>query len=83
MLMFGFFAGGHMLNFTVGNEIVKQKYISTPSSITNGFMFIGSGVIVSMLTLFTDHQMVLFAIFAILIATGILNYATKETYSKK
>ncbi|WP_353273922.1 hypothetical protein [Wolbachia endosymbiont (group A) of Ennomos erosarius] len=69
-----------MLNFTVGSEIVKRKYISTSSSIINGFMFIGSGVIVSMLALFTDHQM---ALFAILIATGILNYATKETYSKK
>ncbi len=46
-------------------------------------MFIGSGVIVSMLALFTDHKMELFAIFAILIVAGILNYATKETYSKK
>ncbi|MGL5028678.1 MAG: MFS transporter, partial [Wolbachia pipientis] len=75
--------GGHMLNFTVGSEIVKRKYISTSSSIINGFMFIGSGVIVSMLALFTDHKMALFAIFAILIVAGILNYATKETYSKK
>lgn len=83
MLMFGFFAGGHMLNFTVGSEIVKRKYISTSSSIINGFMFIGSGIIVSMLALFTDHKMALFAIFAILIVAGILNYATKETYSKK
>ncbi|GFY79873.1 major facilitator family transporter [Trichonephila inaurata madagascariensis] len=73
MLMFGFFAGGHMLNFTVGSEIVKRKYISTSSSIINGFMFIGSGVIVSILALFTDYQMALFAIFAILIAAGILN----------
>lgn len=83
MLMFGFFSGGHMLNFTVGSEIVKRKYISTSSSIINGFMFIGSGVIVSMLALFTDYQMALFAIFAILIAAGILNYAIKETYPQK
>ncbi|WP_250296129.1 MFS transporter [Wolbachia endosymbiont of Oedothorax gibbosus] len=83
MLMFGFFAGGHMLNFTVGSEIVKRKYISTSSSIINGFMFIGSGVIVSMLALLADYQMALFAIFAILITAGILNYATKETYPKK
>lgn len=67
-----------MLNFTVGSEIVKRKYISTSSSIINGFMFIGSGVIVSMLALFTDHKMALFAIFAILIVAGILNYATKR-----
>lgn len=83
MLMFGFFAGGHMLNFTVGSEIVKRKYISTSSSIINGFIFIGSGVIVSMLALLADYQMALFAIFAILITAGILNYATKETYPKK
>ncbi|WP_341818475.1 hypothetical protein [Wolbachia endosymbiont (group B) of Ennomos erosarius] len=83
MLMFGFFAGGHMLNFTVGSEIVKRKYISTSSSIINGFMFIGSGVIVSMLALFTDYQMALFAIFVTLATASILNYATKETYPKK
>ncbi|WP_250294960.1 MFS transporter [Wolbachia endosymbiont of Oedothorax gibbosus] len=83
MLMFGFFAGGHMLNFTVGSEIVKRKYISTSSSIINGFMFIGSGVIVSMLALFTDHKMALFAIFAMLVTASILNYAIKETYPKK
>ncbi|MDX5462331.1 MAG: hypothetical protein O7157_02050 [Wolbachia endosymbiont of Tetragnatha montana] len=59
MLMFGFFAGEHMLNFTVGSEIVKRKYISTSSSIINGFMFIGSGVIVSMLALLADYQMAL------------------------
>ncbi|QOD38762.1 MFS transporter [Candidatus Wolbachia massiliensis] len=82
MLMFGFAAGGHMLNFTVGSEIVEQKYISTSSSIINGFMFIMSGVMVSMLALFTDHQMVLFAIFAMLVVAGVLNYATKETYLK-
>lgn len=80
MLMFGFAAGGHMLNFTVGSEVVKRRYISTSSSIINGFMFIASGIIVSMLALFTDHQMALFAIFAMLAAAGILNYATKETY---
>ncbi|WP_341808301.1 MFS transporter [Wolbachia endosymbiont (group E) of Neria commutata] len=80
MLMFGFAAGGHMLNFTVGSEIVKRRYISTSSSIINGFMFIASGIIVSMLALFTGHQMALFAIFAMLAAAGILNYATKETY---
>ncbi|WP_255324084.1 hypothetical protein [Wolbachia endosymbiont of Brugia malayi] len=28
-----------MLNFTVGSEIVKRKYISASSSIINGFMF--------------------------------------------
>lgn len=80
MLMFGFAAGGHMLNFTVGSEVVKRRYISTSSSIINGFMFIASGIIVSMLALFTDHQMALFTIFAMLAAAGILNYATKETY---
>ncbi|QMV47433.1 MFS transporter [Wolbachia pipientis] len=83
MLMFGFFAGGHMLNFTVGGEIVKRKYISTSSSIINGFMFIVSGIIVSMLALFTNHQMALFAIFAMLAVASILNYATEETYPKK
>ncbi|MBC6686299.1 MFS transporter [Wolbachia pipientis] len=83
MLMFGFFAGGHMLNFTVGSEIVKRKYISTSSSIINGFMFIVSGIIVSMLALFTNHQMALFAIFAMLAVASILNYATEETYPKK
>jgi MFS family permease len=83
MLMFGFFAGGHMLNFTVGSEIVKRKYISTSSSIINGFMFIISGIIVSMLALFTDHQMALFAIFVMLAVASILNYATEETYPKK
>jgi MFS family permease len=83
MLMFGFFAGGHMLNFTVGSEIVKRKYISTSSSIINGFMFIVSGIIVSMLALFTDHQMALFAIFVMLAVASILNYATEETYPKK
>ncbi|MGL9758673.1 MAG: hypothetical protein ACR5LA_07665 [Wolbachia sp.] len=83
MLMFGFFAGGHMLNFTVGSEIVKRKYISTSSSIINGFMFIMSGIIASTLALFTDHQMALFAVFAMLAVASILNYATKETYPKK
>jgi MFS family permease len=82
MLMFGFAAGGHMLNFTVGSEIVKQRYISTSSSIINGFMFIASGIIVSVLALFTDHQMALFAIFAMLTTASILNYTTKETYLK-
>ncbi|WP_395462778.1 nitrate/nitrite transporter [Wolbachia endosymbiont of Cantharis cryptica] len=77
MLMFGFAAGGHMLNFTVGSEIVKRKYISTSSSIINGFMFIVSGIIVSMLALFTDHKMALFAIFAMLAIASILNYATE------
>jgi MFS family permease len=83
MLMFGFFAGGHMLNFTVGSEIVKRKYISTSSSIINGFMFIVSGIVVSMLALFTNHQVALFAIFAMLAVASILNYATEETYPKK
>ncbi|MGL9717507.1 MAG: MFS transporter [Wolbachia sp.] len=83
MLMFGFFAGGHMLNFTVGSETVKRKYISTSSSIINGFMFIMSGIIVSTLALFPDHKTALLAIFAMLVATSILNYATKETYPKK
>ncbi|WCR57644.1 MFS transporter [Wolbachia endosymbiont of Ctenocephalides felis wCfeJ] len=83
MLMFGFFAGGHMLNFTVGSEIVKQRYISTSSSIINGFMFIMSGIITSTLALFTDHYVALFSIFAMLIIASILNYATKETYNKK
>ncbi|APR98161.1 MFS transporter [Wolbachia endosymbiont of Folsomia candida] len=82
MLMFGFAAGGHMLNFTVGSEIVKRRYISTSSSIINGFMFIASGIIVSMLALFTDHQMALFAIFVMLAIASVLNYATKETYPK-
>ncbi|XCA32813.1 MAG: hypothetical protein ABS808_03105 [Wolbachia endosymbiont of Polyergus mexicanus] len=72
-----------MLNFTVGSEIVKRKYISTSSSIINGFMFIVSGIIVSMLALFTDHQMALFAIFVMLAVASILNYATEETYPKK
>jgi MFS family permease len=83
MLMFGVFAGGHMLNFTVGSEIVNRKIISTSSSIINGFMFIVSGIIVSMLALFTDHQMALFAIFVMLAVASILNYATEETYPKK
>ncbi|MFP3036351.1 MAG: MFS transporter [Wolbachia sp.] len=83
MLMFGFFAGGHMLNFTVGSEIVERKRISTSSSVINGFMFIVSGIIASTLALFTDHQMVLLTIFAALAAASILNYATKETYPKK
>lgn len=59
MLMFGFFAGGHMLNFTVGSEIVEQKYISTSSSVINGFMFVMSGILVSVLALFPDYQMAL------------------------
>lgn len=83
MLVFGFAAGGHMLNFTVGSEIVKRKYISTSSSIINGFMFVMSGVIASALALFTDHQMALLAIFAMLATASILNYATRETYPKK
>ncbi|MDR2609660.1 MAG: MFS transporter [Rickettsiales bacterium] len=83
MLMFGFFAGGHMLNFTVGSEIVERKYISTSSSVINGFMFIMGGIIASTLALFTDHQTALLVIFAMLAAAGILNYATKETYPKK
>lgn len=82
MLMFGFFAGGHMLNFTVGSEIVEQKYISTSSSIINGFMFVMSGILVSILALFSDHQMALFTIFAMLTFASIFNYATKETYYK-
>ncbi|MGL9732604.1 MAG: MFS transporter [Wolbachia sp.] len=83
MLMFGFFAGGHMLNFTVGSEIVEQKRISASLSIINGFMFIVSGIIILTLALFTDHQMALFTIFAALATASILNYATKETYPKK
>lgn len=83
MLMFGFFAGGHMLNFTVGSEIVERKHISTSSSVINGFMFIVGGIIASTLALFTDHQMALLAIFAALAAASILNYTTKETYPKK
>ncbi|UIP92309.1 MFS transporter [Wolbachia endosymbiont of Anopheles demeilloni] len=82
MLMFGFFAGGHMLNFTVGSEIVEQKYISTSSSIINGFMFVMSGILVSILAFFSDHQMALFTIFAMLTFASIFNYATKETYYK-
>ncbi|WP_168463783.1 MFS transporter [Wolbachia endosymbiont of Ctenocephalides felis wCfeT] len=82
MLIFGFAAGGHMLNFTVGSELVKQKYISTSSSVINGFMFIASGIIASTLAFFTDHQTALFVIFAMLVAAGVLNYATKETYPK-
>ncbi len=46
-------------------------------------MFIVSGIVVSMLALFTDHKMALFAIFAMLAVASILNYATKETYPKK
>ncbi|MEY2393600.1 MFS transporter [Wolbachia endosymbiont of Tettigetta isshikii] len=83
MLMFGFFAGGHMLNFTVGSEIVERKRISTSSSVINGFMFIVGGIIASTLALFTDHQVALLTIFAALAAASILNYATKETYHKK
>jgi MFS family permease len=83
MLMFGFFAGGHMLNFTVGSEIVERKRISTSSSVINGFMFIVGGIIASTLALFTDHQMALLTIFAALATASILNYATKETYPKK
>ncbi|MGL9718537.1 MAG: MFS transporter [Wolbachia sp.] len=83
MLMFGFFAGGHMLNFTVGSEIVERKRISTSSSIINGFMFIVGGIIASTLALFTDHQMALLTIFAALSAASILSYATKEIYPKK
>lgn len=83
MLVFGFAAGGHMLNFTVGSEIVKQKYISTSSSIINGFMFIAGGIIVSILALFTDHKMALFTIFAMLAVVSVLNYTTKETYPEK
>lgn len=82
MLMFGFFSGGHMLNFTVGSEIVEQKYISTSSSIINGFMFIVSGIVVSVLALFPDYQKALFTVFAMLAVASILNYATKETYYK-
>ncbi|MGL9762767.1 MAG: MFS transporter [Wolbachia sp.] len=83
MLMFGFFAGGHMLNFTVGSEIVERKRISTSSSVINGFMFIVGGIIASTLALFTDHQMALLTIFAALATASILNYAIKETYPKK
>ncbi|KLT22056.1 major facilitator family transporter [Wolbachia endosymbiont of Armadillidium vulgare str. wVulC] len=82
MLMFGFFSGGHMLNFTVGSEIVERKYISTSSSIINGFMFIVSGIVVSVLALFPDYQKALFTVFAMLAVASILNYATKETYYK-
>ncbi|MGL9731838.1 MAG: MFS transporter [Wolbachia sp.] len=83
MLMFGFFAGGHMLNFTVGSEIVERKRISTSSSVINGFMFIVGGIISSTLALFTDHQMAFLTIFAALATASILNYAIKETYPKK
>ncbi len=71
-----------MLNFTVGSEIVKRKYISTSSSIINGFIFIMSGIIASTLALFTDHKMALFAVFAMLAAVSILNYIIEEIYSK-
>ncbi|MGL9726260.1 MAG: MFS transporter [Wolbachia sp.] len=62
MLMFWFFAGGHMLNFTVGSEIVKQEYVGTSSSIINEFMFVMSGIIASILALFTDYQIAFYDI---------------------
>jgi MFS family permease len=71
MLMFGFFAGGHMLNFTVGSEIVGRKRISTSSSAINGFMFIVGEIIASTLALFIDHQMALLTIFAVLATASI------------
>ncbi|OWZ25018.1 hypothetical protein [Wolbachia endosymbiont of Wuchereria bancrofti] len=83
MLIFDLATGEHMLNFTVGSEIVKRKYISTSSSIINGFIFIMSGIIASTLALFTDHKMALFAVFAMLAAVSILNYIIEEIYSKK
>ncbi|MGL9725454.1 MAG: hypothetical protein ACR5KV_06745 [Wolbachia sp.] len=68
-----------MLNFTVGSEILKQEYIGTSSSIINGFMFVMSGIIASILALFTDYQIAFFTIFMMLAVASILNYAIKET----
>ncbi|WP_333024019.1 MFS transporter [Wolbachia endosymbiont of Pentidionis agamae] len=84
MFIFGFASGGHMLNFTVGSDLVRREYISTTSSIINGIMFVGSGIIVYILALLSkNHKHAFFIIFVILITAAALNYLTKEIYTKQ
>lgn len=47
MLAIGFFAGGHMLGFTISGEAVKSELIGSASAIVNGICFIVSGLLTS------------------------------------
>lgn len=47
MFAIGFFAGGHMLGFTISGEAVKGELIGSASAIVNGVCFIVGGLLTS------------------------------------
>ncbi|GAT77097.1 major facilitator family transporter [Ehrlichia ruminantium] len=56
MFTFGFASGGHMLNFSIGTDIVDETKVGTVCSIINGFMSISGGIIIFIIGLVLEYQ---------------------------
>ncbi|WP_235111296.1 MFS transporter [Ehrlichia muris] len=56
MFIFGFASGGHMLNFSIGTDVIDEGKIGTVCSVINGLMCIVGGVIMFLVALVLEYQ---------------------------
>ncbi|QGR02343.1 MFS transporter [Ehrlichia ruminantium] len=56
MFIFGFASGGHMLNFSIGTDIVDKNRVGVVCSVVNGFMSISGGIIMYIIGLALEYQ---------------------------
>ena len=56
IFVFGFASGGHMLNFSIGTDVVDKGKIGTVCSIINGLMCIMGGAFMFLVALALEYQ---------------------------
>ena len=56
MFVFGCASGGHMLNFSIGTDVVDENKVGTICSVINCLMSISGGVIMFIIALFLEYQ---------------------------
>ena len=89
MFIFGCASGGHMLNFTIGTDVVDKNKVGTICSVINCLMSISGGIIMFIIALFLEYQskynIVQVSMFMPLIVflSFILLYFCRDTFSVK
>ncbi|WDM85749.1 MFS transporter [Ehrlichia sp. JZT12] len=56
MFVFGCASGGHMLNFSIGTDVVSENKVGTVCSVINCFMSILGGIIMFIIALLLEYQ---------------------------
>ncbi|MGN7619070.1 MAG: MFS transporter [Ehrlichia sp.] len=89
MFIFGCASGGHMLNFSIGTDIVDENKVGTVCSVINCLMSISGGIIMFIIALFLEYQskydiiQVSLVMPLIVFLSFILLFFCRDTFCKK